>query len=93
MCFETTTKNNKDYYIISHLEQWENDNIPQTYETMIVKKKTLNMKKTIFLWEWPYFLFVATLLWAKCEGEAHTSKSGKLESSGTPENSERDCRD
>ncbi len=35
---------------------------------------------------------VATPLWAKCEGEAHTPKSGKLESSGTPKNSERDCR-
>jgi hypothetical protein len=35
---------------------------------------------------------VATPLWAKCEGEAHTPKSGKLESSETPENSERDCR-
>ncbi len=36
--------------------------------------------------------FVTTPLWAKCEGEGHTPKSGKLESSGTPENSERDCR-
>jgi hypothetical protein len=35
---------------------------------------------------------VTTPLWAKCEGEAHTPKSGKLESSGTPENSERKCR-
>jgi hypothetical protein len=35
---------------------------------------------------------VATPLWAKCEGEAHTPKSGKLESSGTPKNSERNCR-
>jgi hypothetical protein len=35
---------------------------------------------------------VATPLWAKCEGEAHTPKSGKLESSGTPENSEREWR-
>jgi hypothetical protein len=35
---------------------------------------------------------VATPLWAKCEGEAHTPKSGNLESSGTPENSEHDCR-
>jgi hypothetical protein len=35
---------------------------------------------------------VATPLWAKCEGEAHTPKSGKLESSGTPENSELDCK-
>jgi hypothetical protein len=35
---------------------------------------------------------VPTPLWAKCEGEAHTPKSGKLESSGTPENSELDCR-
>jgi hypothetical protein len=35
---------------------------------------------------------VVTPLWAKCEGEAHTPKSGKLESFGTPENSERECR-
>jgi len=31
---------------------------------------------------------VATPLWDKCEDETHTPKSGKLESSGTPENSE-----
>ncbi len=35
---------------------------------------------------------VVTPLWAKCEGEAHTPKSGKLESSGTPENSKHDCK-
>jgi hypothetical protein len=35
---------------------------------------------------------VATSLWAKCEGEAHIPKSGKLESYETPENSELDCR-
>ncbi len=35
---------------------------------------------------------VATPLWAKCEGEAHTPKSGKLESSETPKNSERNCK-
>jgi hypothetical protein len=35
---------------------------------------------------------VATPLWAKCEGEAHTPKSGKLESHRTPKNSELDCR-
>jgi hypothetical protein len=35
---------------------------------------------------------VATPLWAKCKGEAHTPKNGKLESSGTPENSEHECR-
>ncbi len=40
-----------------------------------------------------FFIFnVATPLWAKCESEAHTPKSGKLESSGTPKNSERDCK-
>ncbi len=32
--------------------------------------------------------YVATPLWAKCEGEAHTPKSENLESSGTPEDSE-----
>ncbi len=30
---------------------------------------------------------VATPLWAKCEGEAHTPKSGNLESFETPKNS------
>jgi hypothetical protein len=34
---------------------------------------------------------VATPLWAKCEDEIHTLKSGKLESSETPENLELDC--
>jgi len=33
-------------------------------------------------------VFVATPLWDKCEAETHTPKSGKLESSGTPKNSE-----
>jgi hypothetical protein len=35
---------------------------------------------------------VATSLWTKCEGEAHTPKSGNLESSGTPESSELEFR-
>jgi hypothetical protein len=35
---------------------------------------------------------VVTPLWDKCEGEAHTPKSGKLESQGTPENSELESR-
>ncbi len=39
-----------------------------------------------------YKFFVATPLWAKCEGEAHTPKSGNLESSGTPENSELELK-
>jgi hypothetical protein len=37
---------------------------------------------------WCITYYVATPLWAKCEGEAHTPKSGNLESSGTPENLE-----
>jgi hypothetical protein len=36
--------------------------------------------------------FVATPLWGKCEDEIHTPKSGNLESFGTPENSELDCK-
>ncbi len=35
---------------------------------------------------------VATPLWAKCEDETHTPKSGNLKSSGTLKNSELDCR-
>ncbi len=38
------------------------------------------------------FHFVATPFWAKCEGEAHIPKSGKLESYETLENSKLDCR-
>jgi hypothetical protein len=52
-----------------------------------------------FIWQGTQIVYftmlmprVATPLWAKCEGEAHTPKSGKLESRGTPENSELDCR-
>jgi hypothetical protein len=39
-----------------------------------------------------FFVNVATPLWAKCEGEAHTPKSGNLESSGTPKNSELELK-
>jgi hypothetical protein len=35
-----------------------------------------------------WWYIIATPLWAKCEGETHTPKSGNLESSGTPKNSE-----
>ncbi len=35
---------------------------------------------------------VATPLWGKCEDETHTPKSGNLESSGTPKNSEIVCK-
>jgi hypothetical protein len=37
-------------------------------------------------------LSIATPFWAKCEDEIHTPKSGNLESFGTPENLELDCR-
>jgi hypothetical protein len=35
---------------------------------------------------------VATPLWGKCEVATHTPENGTWESSGTPENSEFDCR-
>jgi hypothetical protein len=37
-------------------------------------------------------VIVATPLWDRCEGEAHTPESGKSESSGTPKNSELEFR-
>jgi hypothetical protein len=40
----------------------------------------------------PIIITVATSLWDKCEGESHTPKSGNLEFSGTPENSELEFR-
>jgi hypothetical protein len=36
--------------------------------------------------------FVATPLWDRCEGEAHTPESGKSKSSETPENSKLEFR-
>jgi len=36
---------------------------------------------------------VATPLWGKCEVATHTPENGTWESSGTPENLERNCRD
>jgi hypothetical protein len=36
--------------------------------------------------------FVATPLWGKCEVAIHTPENGTWESSGTPKNSELDCR-
>jgi hypothetical protein len=44
------------------------------------------------LWLCVINITVATPLCDKCEGEAHTPKSGELESPGTPENSELDFR-
>jgi len=41
---------------------------------------------------WHNWLLVPTLLWAKCEDETHTPKSGNLKSSGTPKNSKLDCK-
>jgi hypothetical protein len=35
---------------------------------------------------------ITTPLWSNCEGEAHTPKSGNLESSGTPKNSELELK-
>jgi hypothetical protein len=40
----------------------------------------------------PFAQHVATPLWAKCEDETHTPKSGDLESIGTSKNSELDFR-
>jgi hypothetical protein len=37
-------------------------------------------------------LDVTTPLWVKCEDETHTPKGENLESSGTPKNSELNCR-
>jgi hypothetical protein len=57
-----------------------------------------SLPKSVAGWAWDLevtshqILCVATPLWDKCEGEAHTPKSGKLESSRTPENLELDFR-
>jgi hypothetical protein len=62
---------------------------PQLHLIDFTKQKHAQVReeKKIVIWD-----AVATPLWAKCEGEAHTPKSGKLQSSGTPENSELDLK-
>jgi hypothetical protein len=51
----------------------------------------MNLKK-VFNLKWNVWITVATPFWAKCEGEAHTPKSGNLESSGTPKNLELELK-
>jgi hypothetical protein len=58
--------------------------------SMDVKKRSSTCNNNRKIMNPKYRKTVATPLWAKCEGEAHTPKSGKLESSGTPKNSELD---
>jgi hypothetical protein len=57
-----------------------------TYEILLIRYESLSQLCYYFM------CFVATPLWAKCEGEAHTPESGNLESSGTPENSELELK-
>ncbi len=59
--------------------------------TMLDAKNPTSTGYTITHVCWP-FACVATPLWDKCEDETHTPKSGKLESFGTPENSELDYK-
>jgi hypothetical protein len=44
------------------------------------------------IWHVVITFCVGTPLWAKCEDETHTPKSGNLESSKTPKNSKLDCK-
>jgi hypothetical protein len=64
---------------------------PNVSQAMAIKRKPLRRH---FLSSSECFsaTAVATPLWVKYEGEAHTPKNGKLESFGTLENSELDCR-
>jgi hypothetical protein len=57
-------------------------------------KRILELEKFVILLDTKTLkiLCVATPLWDKCEGESHTPKSGNLESSETPKNSELDFR-
>ncbi len=59
----------------------------EEHDAIMVKKKT----KTKAIMK-SFTINVATPLWAKCEDETHTPESGNLESSGTPENLELDCK-
>jgi hypothetical protein len=57
--------------------------------------RTSDIGKQEYEWCWKgarIMSSVATPLWAKCEDETHTPKSGGLESSGTPKNSELNYR-
>jgi hypothetical protein len=72
-------------------KQWNVSEMKPTYDIRIFALIQVNYHK-----DKVYYLsnknVVATPLWVKCEDETHTPKSGKLESFGTPKNSELDCK-
>jgi len=63
-------------------------------EIMIQKgENTIRGAKVKVLFQGLHMTCVATPLWAKCEDETHTSKSGNLKSSRTPATLELDNRE
>ncbi len=60
--------------------------------TTSINHMYMNVKFKVYYQILNLYKTVATPLWAKCEGEAHTPKSGNLESSGTPKNSELELK-
>jgi hypothetical protein len=65
-------------FFINDIAPWLSHQITITFFSSMYPKSIIN--------------FVVTPLWAKCEDETHTPKSGNLESSGTPATSELDRR-
>jgi hypothetical protein len=67
-------------------------NIVSPHEISQANCLNCNAYTTVKCDPWQIDPIVATPLWGKCEDETHTPKSGNLESSGTLENLELDCR-
>jgi len=75
-------------------------NLPRAFQNkwilffMVTSSLPLTFKKNLchIIWTWKSTPIVATPLWGKCEDETRTSKSGNLESFGTPKTSELDYR-
>jgi hypothetical protein len=76
------------YLLLTHSLIYLISYLPMYINTYIYISLSYNLLTYLFT----YLHIVATPLWAKCEDETHTPKSGNLESSGTPKNSELDCR-
>ncbi len=76
------------HYLIPWVGRWK-----KTMHYIVMQStKVVVEKVTYIVVGWDEVITITTPLWDKCEGEAHTPKSGQLESSGTPKNSELEFR-
>jgi hypothetical protein len=89
------TKHNYDRHV-ERMENWKDISEEENwaFKVGLVPLFFMSWEASMFNVMLEFFntFIVATPLWAKCEDEIHTPKSGNLESSRTPATSELDSR-